>query len=93
MLTALSLAGRGDNVVNAGVEEVDAAVAVAATEGGQGDKLDDWQLHVPGRRLPRAPCTAENAERCPPASMMQQQVGRAGSRKNVMARKFMVATC
>jgi hypothetical protein len=41
MLTELSLAGHGDNVVNAGVEEVDAAVAVAATEGGQGDKLDN----------------------------------------------------
>ena len=67
MLTALSLAGCGDIVVDAGVEEVNAAVEDAATEGGQGDKLDDRWLRVLGWRLPRAPCTAKNVERCPHA--------------------------
>ena len=72
-LTELTTANRGDNAVDAGVEEVDvaeedeaaagaAAAGAAATDGGRGDKLDDGQLRVAGRRPPHAPCTVENAE-------------------------------
>ena len=43
-----------------------AAGAMAAPDGGRGDKLDDGQVRVAGRRLPRAP-----AERRPPVSMMK----------------------
>ena len=55
----------GDDVVDAGVEEVDAAeedeaaagaavAGVAATDGGRGDKLDNGLLRVAGRRPPHA---------------------------------------
>ena len=46
-----------------------AAGAMAAPDGGRGDKLG--RLRVAGRRLPRAPCTVEKAERRPPVSMMK----------------------
>ena len=100
-LTEVTTAKRGDNVVDAGVEEVDvaeedeaaagaAAAGAAATDGGRGYKLDNGRLRIAGRRLPRAPCTVENAERCPPVSMMQNRRGRVVSTKNLMAWNFMV---
>ena len=54
MLTALTLANRCDNAVDAGVDEVDTAAADeaatdAAADGGRGEKLDNGRMRVAGR--------------------------------------------